>query len=123
MEQGELTALYVLGENPAASESDRKRTEKLLNGLEFLVAQDLFYTETSRMAHVVLPGAAGWCESEGTVTNSERRVQRVRAAVAAPDGVMDDAAILYEVARRMGHDWGKPRAEAIWNELRTLSPM
>jgi formate dehydrogenase major subunit len=123
MEHGQLTCLYVLGENPVASEADRNRSEKLLENLEFLVAQDLFYTDTARLADVVLPGAAGWCESEGTVTSSERRVQRVRAAVAAPAGAKDDTAILYEVAKRLGHDWGEPKAEAIWNELRSLSPM
>jgi formate dehydrogenase major subunit len=123
MERDELTALYVLGENPIASEADGHRVRKLLGSLKFLVVQDLFFTETAEIADVILPGAAGWCESEGTVTNSERRVQRVRAAVPPPDGVKDDTRILFELARRFGHDWGEPNAEAIWNELRTLSPM
>jgi predicted molibdopterin-dependent oxidoreductase YjgC len=123
MEHGKLTALYVLGENPIASEADGNRARKLLGNLEFLVVQDLFYTETAQIADVVLPGAAGWCESEGTVTNSERRIQRVRAAVPPPKGVMDDTAILFELARRLGHNWGQPVAENIWNELRSLSPM
>ncbi len=123
MEHGELTALYVLGENPIASEADGRRARKLLGKLEFLAVQDLFYTDTAKIADVVLPGAAGWCESEGTVTSSERRVQRVRAAVPPPEGVKDDTAILFELARRLGHDWGQPRAETIWNELRRLSPM
>ena len=123
MERGELTALYVLGENPADSEADRHRARKLLGGLEFMVVQDLFYTETAALADVVLPAAAGWCESEGTVTSSERRVQRVRAAVPPPPGVRDDMEIMFDLARRMGHDWGKPDAERVWNELRQLSPM
>src|ERR1700756_1886253 len=101
MEHGKLTALYVLGENPIASEADGRRTRKLLGDLEFLVVQDLFYTETAQIADVVLPGAAGWCESEGTVTNSERRIQRVRAAVPPPKGVMDDTAILFEFVPRL----------------------
>lgn len=84
MERRELTTLYVLGENPADSEADRHRALKLLSGLEFLVVQDLFYTNTAALADVVLPAAAGWCESEGTVTSSERRVQRVRRSVAPP---------------------------------------
>ena len=83
MERGELTTLYCLGENPADSEADRHRALKLLGGLEFMVVQDLFYTKTAELADVVLPATAGWCESEGTVTSSERRVQRVRAAVPA----------------------------------------
>jgi predicted molibdopterin-dependent oxidoreductase YjgC len=123
MERGELTTLYVLGENPADSEADRHRALKLLGGLEFLVVQDLFYTKTAEFADVVLPAAAGWCESEGTVTSSERRVQRVRRAVPLPEGVRDDTEIIFELARRLGHDWGKPNAENIWNELRKLSPM
>jgi len=123
MEHGELTTLYVLGENPADSEADRHRAIKLLSGLEFMVVQDMFYTKTAELADVVLPAAAGWCESEGTVTSSERRVQRVRRAVPPPEGVRDDMEIVFELARRMGHDWGKPSAEALWNELRPLSPM
>jgi predicted molibdopterin-dependent oxidoreductase YjgC len=128
MEHGEMTFCYVLGENPADSEADRNRALRLLGGLELLVVQDLFYTKTAEMADVVLPGSAGWCETEGTVTNSERRVQRVRRAVPPPEGVRDDIEVIYEIARRMGHDWGAPpegqsRAESIWNELRRLSPM
>jgi formate dehydrogenase major subunit len=113
----------VLGENPADSEADRHRALKLLGGLEFLVVQDLFYTKTAEFADVVLPAAAGWCESEGTVTSSERRVQRVRRAVPLPEGVRDDTEIIFELARRLGHDWGTPNSEDIWNELRKLSPM
>jgi len=123
MERGELTTLYVLGENPADSEADRHRALKLLGGLEFMVVQDLFYTKTAEMADVVLPAGAGWCESDGTVTSSERRVQRVRRAVPPPEGVRDDTEIIFELARRLGHDWGTSNAEAIWNELRPLSPM
>jgi formate dehydrogenase major subunit len=123
MEHGKLTTLYVLGENPADSEADRHRAIKLLSGLEFMVVQDMFYTKTAELADVVLPAAAGWCESEGTVTSSERRVQRVRRAVPPPEGVRDDMEIVFELAKRMGHDWGRPSAEALWNELRPLSPM
>jgi predicted molibdopterin-dependent oxidoreductase YjgC len=123
MERGEMTTLYVLGENPADSEADRHRALKLLDGLEFMVVQDLFYTRTAELADVVLPAAAGWCESEGTVTSSERRVQRVRAAVPPPPGVRDDTEIIFDLARRLGHDWGAPDAERLWNELRRLSPM
>jgi len=123
MEHGELTTLYVLGENPIDSEADRHRAVKLMSGLEFLVVQDLFYTKTAELAHVILPGSAGWCETEGTVTSSERRVQRVRAAVPLPEGIRDDMEIICELAERFGRDWGKPDAETIWNELRSLSPM
>jgi predicted molibdopterin-dependent oxidoreductase YjgC len=123
MERGELTTLYVLGENPVDSEADRHRAVKLLSGLQFMVVQDLFYTRTAEMADVILPGSAGWCETEGTVTSSERRVQRVRRAVPLPDGVRDDMEIIHQIARRFGHDWGEADAEKIWNEVRALSPM
>jgi formate dehydrogenase major subunit len=123
MEHGELTALYVLGENPADSEADRHRALQLLSGLKFMVVQDLFFTRTAELADVVLPGVAGWCESEGTVTSSERRVQRVRRAVPLPSGTRDDVEILFDLARLLGHNWGQPDPERIWNELRSLSPM
>ena len=86
MERGDLTAVYCIGENPVQSEADQKRAIGLLEGLDFLVVQDLFLTKTAELADVVLPAAAAWAEAEGTVTNSERRVQRVRAAVAPPAG-------------------------------------
>ena len=123
MERGDLRALYVIGENPLQSEADRHHAQHLLESLDCLIVQDLFLTPTAELAHVVLPASAAWCESEGTVTNSERRVQRVRKAVDAPAGARDDLAILFDLARRLGRDWGRPEAETIWNELRGLSPM
>ena len=72
------------------------------------MVQDLFYTKTAELADVVLPAAAGAFESEGTVTSSERRVQRVRRTVPLPPGVRDDLEIIFDLARRLGHDWGKP---------------
>jgi predicted molibdopterin-dependent oxidoreductase YjgC len=123
MDRGELRTLYVVGENPAQSEADAKHTKKLLEGLDHLVVQDIFLTKTAEMADVVLPASASWCEAEGTVTNSERRVQRVRKALDPPGNARDDIEIVCEVARRMGHDLGSPEAEAVWTELRSLSPM
>jgi len=123
MEHGDLRAVYVVGENPAQSEADTQRAVRLLRGLDHLVVQDLFLTRTAELADVVLPGCAGWAESEGTVTSSERRVQRVRKALDPPGEARDDIEIVYELARRLGHDLGSPRAEDVWNELRSLSPM
>ena len=123
MEHGEMRALYVVGENPARSEADQARAVGLLSGLEHLVVQDLFLTQTAELAHVVLPAAAGWAESEGTVTSSERRVQRVRRALEPPAGARDDVQIICEIARRLGCDWGQPTAEQVWDECRRLSPM
>jgi predicted molibdopterin-dependent oxidoreductase YjgC len=123
MERGELRTLYVIGENPAQSEADVNRTRTLLASLDLLVVQDIVMTRTAEMADVVLPGTASWCEGEGTVTNSERRVQRVRKALDPPGDARDDMWILGELARRLGHDWGHPTAEEVWDELRSLSPM
>jgi formate dehydrogenase major subunit len=123
MEEGKLRGLYVIGENPLHSEADQGKCERLLQGLEFLMVQDVLLTGTARLADVVLPAASGWCESEGTVTSSERRVQRVRKALDPPAGARDDRTILCDLARRLGHDWGQPSAEEVWNEVRRLSPM
>jgi formate dehydrogenase major subunit len=123
MDRGELGALYVIGENPLQSEADRQLTERRLRGLDFLVVQDIVMTATAEIADVVLPAAAAWAESEGTVTNSERRVQRVRKALEPPGEAREDLWIIYELARRMGTDWGEASAEATWNEVRTVSPV
>jgi predicted molibdopterin-dependent oxidoreductase YjgC len=122
MEHGELKAVYVLGENPMQSEADAKRTRRLLEGLEHLVVQDIFLTKTAEVAHVVLPAAASWCESEGTVTSSERRVQRVRKALNPPGQAMDDLDILSALAKQLGKGWGTPTAAEVWQEIQRLSP-
>ena len=123
MERGELRALYVVGENPAQSEADAKHTRKLLESLDHIVVQDIFLTKTAELADVVLPASASWCEAEGTVTNSERRVQRVRRALDPPGQARDDIEIVCDIAARMGHDWPNRDAESVWAELRSLSPM
>src|SRR5262249_44693503 len=98
MEQGTLKAVYAIGENPALSEADQHRAQRLLAGLEHLVVQDIFLTRTGEFAHVVLPASSSWCESEGTVTNSERRVQRLRPALKPPGNARDDIAIILDIA-------------------------
>ncbi len=123
MERGELKALYVIGENPLQSEADQTRAGHLLEGLDTLVVQDIVMTGTARIADVVLPAAAAAFESEGTVTSSERRVQRVRRAKNPPGEARDDLAIIFDLARHMGRDWGEACAKAVWDELRALSPM
>ncbi len=122
MDRGELHALYVIGENPMQSEADRHLTEQRLRGLDFMVVQDIFLTATAEIADVVLPATASWAESEGTVTNSERRVQRVRKAMDPPHDARDDLWIIFEVARRLGTNWGEASAEQVWNEVREVSP-
>jgi len=123
MERGDLRALYVIGENPATSEADVNRARHLLEGLDCLIVQDIMLTQTAEMADVVFPASAAWAESEGTVTNSERRVQRVRKALDPPGEARDDIWIIAQMARRLGKDWGEVTAHAAWDELRSLSPM
>jgi predicted molibdopterin-dependent oxidoreductase YjgC len=122
METKELTALYVIGENPAQSDADASHVVGLLSQLDHLVVQEIFLTKTAELAHVVLPSTATWAEGEGTVTNSERRVQRVHKAVEPPGDSRDEIWIMAELARRLGYDWGNPTAEDVWNEVRALSP-
>ena len=122
MSRRELTALFVIGENPAQSDADAHHVEKALADLDHLVVQEIFLTRTAEFAHVVLPAAATWCEGDGTVTNSERRVQRVRKAVDPPEGAKDELWIISELAKRLGHDWGHPTAEQVWNEFRVVAP-
>jgi formate dehydrogenase major subunit len=123
MEHGAVRAVYAIGENPAQAEADQHRAVRLLTGLDHLVVQDIFLTKTAELAHVVLPASSSWCESEGTVTNSERRVQRVRKALEPPGNARDDRWIISEIAKRLGHDWGHPTAEDVWNEVRSLAPI
>jgi len=123
MERGELKSAYVIGENPVQSEADQHRSARLVGLLEFLVVQDLFMTDTAVMADVVFPAAAGAFESEGTVTSSERRVQRSRRTIDPPGEAREDLAIIFDLARALGHDWGPADAERVWDELRSLSPV
>ncbi len=123
MDRGELTAAYVVGENPADSEADIQHARALLAGLDCLVVQDIFLTRTAQLADVVFPASLAWAESEGTVTSSERRVQRVRPAVTPPGEARHDIDIMAELARRMGVDLGAPTPEELWDELRSLSPL
>ena len=122
MSHGEMTSLYVIGENPAQSDADLHHVVGALTSLDHLVVQEIVLTATAQLAHVVLPAAATWCEGEGTVTNSERRVQRCRKAVEPPEGARDELWIIAQLAKRLGHDWGTPTAEEVWNEFRVVAP-
>jgi formate dehydrogenase major subunit len=123
MKRGALTSLYVIGENPAQSEADSLHSLKLLRGLEHMVVQDIFLTKTAEMAHVVFPASASWCEADGTVTNSERRVQRCRKALDPPGNARDDIEIICELSKRMGRDLGIHSPKEAWDEMRVHSPM
>jgi len=119
---GGIRCMYIIGENPVQSDADENKHERLFGSLDFLVVQDILMTKTARMADVVLPAAASWAETDGTVINSERRVQRVRRAVDPPGEARDDSMILRDIARRMGHDWNFETAEEVWDEVRRLAP-
>ncbi len=118
---GRLKALYIIGENPLVSDPDIAHAEACLDHLDFLVVQDIFLTETAQKAHVVLP-AACFAEKDGTFTNTERRVQRVRKAVEPPGDAMPDCRILAGIAKRMGHEWVYPHSQAIYDEIRRVTP-
>jgi formate dehydrogenase alpha subunit len=102
---GEVRAMYVVGENPLLSEPDLHHAEKAIGQLDVLVVQDLFMHETAERAHVFLP-AASFAEKEGTFTNSERRVQRVRQALPPPGQARPDWWITCELARRVARRHG-----------------
>jgi formate dehydrogenase major subunit len=122
LHDGRIKAFYIFGENMANSEPDISHIERCLASAQFLVCQDIFPTETTRFAHVILPAAA-WGEKEGTFTNSERRVNRVRAVSEPPGISKPDWWIFKEIAKRMGHDWASDSAQDIWdNEISELGP-
>lgn len=118
---GKVKALYLMGENPVVTEADTNFIEKTIPHLELLVVQDLFLTETARTADVVLP-ATSFAEKDGTFTNTERRVQRVRKAIEPVGNSRPDWIIICDVARHMGakgFDFEKP--EQIMKEIRELT--
>jgi predicted molibdopterin-dependent oxidoreductase YjgC len=118
---GDLKAMYIIGENPMVSDPDLGHAEKCLANLDFLVVQDIFLTETARMAHVVLPSAA-FAEKDGSFTNTERKVQRVRKAVEPPGDALDDWKIIAGISSRMGYTMEYEDARAIMEEIARVTP-
>ncbi len=118
---GTLKALYIIGENPLVSDPDVNHAEKSLNNLDFLVVQDIFLTETAQLADVVLPSAC-YAEKDGTFSNTERRVQRVRKAVDPPGEAWDDWQIQCEIATRMGHPMAYDSSRQIMEEISKVTP-
>jgi len=125
---GRIRAMYVVGENPLLSEPDLHHAEKALAQLDCLVVQDLFMHETAEKAHVFLPAAA-FAEKDGTFTNSERRVQRIRRALPPPGQTRPDWWVTGELARRIARRLGLPPTgfdyddpSQIWTELVSLWP-
>jgi formate dehydrogenase major subunit/formate dehydrogenase alpha subunit len=124
MQDGRIRAFYLIGENPAHTEPNAKHVEHGLAGLDFLVSQDIFLNESAReFADVVLP-ASSFAEKEGTFTNTERRVNRVRRAVPLPGNAREDLQIVRDLAREMGAEWPEyPGAEQVWDEFADLAPL
>ena len=120
-EEGKVKAMYIMGENPLLSDPDMNHLEHCIKSLEFLVVQDIFLTETARYADVVLPGIS-FAEKEGTFTNSERRVQRVRKAVSPPGEAREDYRIICELSGRMGYPMNYKCPEDIMEEIRRVTP-
>jgi formate dehydrogenase major subunit len=119
---GTLKALWVFGENLANTEPDIRHVEHCLEKVDFLVCNDIFNTETTRFADVVFPAAA-WSEDDGTFTNSERRVNRVRKAVEAPGEAKPNWWVFREIAKRLGQEWASASGQEIWdNEVSELAP-
>jgi len=119
--EGSLKAMYIMGENPAMSEPDINHTIKTLKKLDFLVVQDIFMTETAELADVVLP-AACFAEKDGTFTNTDRSVQRIRKAVEPPGEAKEDAYIIIELAKRLGYEMRYDSIEDIFQETGKLWP-
>ena len=118
--KGEIRAMLIMGENPAVSDADANHVRAALDNLEFLVVQDIFLTETAQMADVVLP-AASFAEKDGTFTNTERRVQRVRAAVASPGEARPDWWVICELAKRIARQRRLPEEAFAYSEPRQIA--
>lgn len=119
---GRLKAMYVMGEDPVLTDPDANHVRKAMESLEFLVVQDLFMTQTAQYADVFLP-AVSYAEKDGTFTNTERRVQRVRKAIESPGKARIDWEIICDLARRMGYEMHYNNAEEIFQEIRELTPI
>ena len=117
----EIRAMYIMGENPAMSDPDVQHAREALAGLDHLVVQDLFLTETASFADVVLPASA-FPEKTGTFTNTDRRVQLGRQALDPPGDARQDLWIIQEIARRIGLDWNDDDASEVWSEIRQAVP-
>jgi formate dehydrogenase major subunit/formate dehydrogenase alpha subunit len=117
--EGRIRAMYIMGENPVITDPNQQNTVKALQNLEFLVVQDIFLTETAQHAHVVLPAACAF-EKEGTFTNTERRVQRVRRAVNPPGEARDDLSVIMDLSEAMGYAMGYRQPEHVLEEFGRL---
>ncbi|MDP2277852.1 MAG: molybdopterin-dependent oxidoreductase, partial [Nitrospirota bacterium] len=118
--KGPVKAMYVMGENPVYNLPNSSAVEAAMENLDFLVVQDIFFTETARLADVVLP-ALSWAEKDGTFTNMERRIQRLRKAVNREG--MEDWRIISEVSKKMGMNFHYQDTEDVFKEISKVSPL
>ncbi|MBP1720579.1 MAG: formate dehydrogenase, selenocysteine-containing, partial [Deltaproteobacteria bacterium] len=119
--EGKVKALFILGENPLLSDPNATHVKKELKGLELLVTQDIFLSETAELSHVVLPGA-GFAEKDGTFTNTERRVQRVRKAIDPVGNARADWRIIRDLSNRLGYPMNYASPKEIMDEIAALTP-
>jgi len=119
--KGDIKALYIMGENPMLSDPDLSHVEASLKKLDLLIVQDIFLTETAALADVVLPSAC-FAEKDGTFSNTERRVQRVRKAVEPPGQARTDWEIVADISSRMGYAMKYDSAKQILDEINALAP-
>ncbi len=120
--RGELRAMYIFGEDVAQTDPDSGQTVKALKNLEFLVVQELFLSETAKLAHVVLPGAS-FLEKNGTFTNGERRIQRVRAALTPLAGTRPDLEIIKALMAATGLSQAAASPSDVMDEIARLTPI
>jgi len=133
---GRIKALYIMGENPMLSDPNMNHVKEALHQIEFMVSQDIFLNETAQLAHVVLPGVS-FAEKEGTYTNTERRVQRVRTALPIRGEARRDLDIICDLGQRLSQttadenstgvvhsvtNWNYTGASAVWDEIASLTP-
>ena len=119
--RGDIKAIYIMGENPLLSDPDLHHVKKELQKLDLLIVQDIFLTETAVLADVVLPSAS-FAEKDGTFSNTERRVQRIRKVVNAPGEAKPDWEIIAGISAKMGYPMNYSSAKEIFGEIAKVTP-
>jgi formate dehydrogenase alpha subunit len=119
--QGKIKALFILGENPLLSDPNAEKVKEELKALDLLVVQDIFLSETAELAHVVLP-ATSFAEKDGTFTNTERRVQRVRKGIDPIGSARPDWKIISDLSTRLGYPMNYSSPQEVMDEIASLTP-